>query len=155
MISAFDRERIETWAADFADAPAYSALAPAEKEAAVALAAAFLAAACEAEGSGPESVGEAGLRAAMLDRMPEFDLAEEVRPRVPEVIAAFLETLQAQGRLAGGGAFVRALAPAYRARCRPGGGARTPPVRRGTTAVGRNDPCPCGSGKKFKKCCGR
>ncbi|KPK86174.1 MAG: hypothetical protein AMJ81_01945 [Phycisphaerae bacterium SM23_33] len=21
-------------------------------------------------------------------------------------------------------------------------------------AVGRNDPCPCGSGKKFKKCCG-
>lgn len=23
-----------------------------------------------------------------------------------------------------------------------------------TTKVGRNDPCPCGSGKKFKKCCG-
>jgi uncharacterized protein len=22
-----------------------------------------------------------------------------------------------------------------------------------TAAVGRNDPCPCGSGKKFKKCC--
>ncbi|WP_435953389.1 YchJ family protein [Dryocola sp. BD626] len=21
--------------------------------------------------------------------------------------------------------------------------------------LGRNDPCPCGSGKKFKKCCGR
>lgn len=21
--------------------------------------------------------------------------------------------------------------------------------------TGRNDPCPCGSGKKFKKCCGR
>jgi uncharacterized protein YecA (UPF0149 family) len=21
--------------------------------------------------------------------------------------------------------------------------------------VGRNDPCPCGSGKKFKRCCGR
>ena len=27
------------------------------------------------------------------------------------------------------------------------------PVRRGTK-VGRNEPCPCGSGKKFKKCCG-
>jgi len=25
---------------------------------------------------------------------------------------------------------------------------------RGTAKVGRNDPCPCGSGKKFKKCCG-
>lgn len=27
-------------------------------------------------------------------------------------------------------------------------------VKRGTPKVGRNDPCPCGSGKKFKKCCG-
>ena len=23
-----------------------------------------------------------------------------------------------------------------------------------TKKVGRNDPCPCGSGKKYKKCCG-
>lgn len=29
----------------------------------------------------------------------------------------------------------------------------TQPVR--SKKVGRNQPCPCGSGKKFKKCCGR
>jgi SEC-C motif-containing protein len=29
------------------------------------------------------------------------------------------------------------------------------PVRREHGKVGRNDPCICGSGKKFKKCCGR
>ena len=28
-------------------------------------------------------------------------------------------------------------------------------VRRDTEKVGRNAPCPCGSGKKYKKCCGR
>jgi preprotein translocase subunit SecA len=28
------------------------------------------------------------------------------------------------------------------------------PVRRDVPKVGRNDPCPCGSGKKYKKCCG-
>jgi len=28
-------------------------------------------------------------------------------------------------------------------------------VRRKGKKVGRNDPCPCGSGKKYKKCCGR
>jgi len=28
-------------------------------------------------------------------------------------------------------------------------------VVRETPKVGRNDPCPCGSGKKYKKCCGR
>ena len=35
----------------------------------------------------------------------------------------------------------------------PGGAASAPVKAQG--AVGRNDPCPCGSGKKFKKCCGR
>ncbi len=28
------------------------------------------------------------------------------------------------------------------------------PIVRGEAKVGRNDPCPCGSGKKYKKCCG-
>jgi uncharacterized protein YchJ len=27
-------------------------------------------------------------------------------------------------------------------------------VKREEPKVGRNDPCPCGSGKKYKKCCG-
>jgi len=31
--------------------------------------------------------------------------------------------------------------------------AESTPVRRSMPRVGRNDPCPCGSGKKFKKCC--
>ncbi|MCI5495842.1 MAG: preprotein translocase subunit SecA [Roseburia sp.] len=29
------------------------------------------------------------------------------------------------------------------------------PVQRKTEKVGRNDPCPCGSGKKYKYCCGK
>ena len=29
------------------------------------------------------------------------------------------------------------------------------PVRNTQPKVGRNDPCPCGSGKKYKKCCGQ
>jgi hypothetical protein len=28
------------------------------------------------------------------------------------------------------------------------------PYEREVPKIGRNDPCPCGSGKKFKKCCG-
>jgi preprotein translocase subunit SecA len=35
-----------------------------------------------------------------------------------------------------------------------GSGAR-PQAARKDKKVGRNDPCPCGSGKKYKKCCGR
>ena len=29
------------------------------------------------------------------------------------------------------------------------------PIRRESGVVGRNDPCPCGSGKKYKNCCGK
>ena len=29
------------------------------------------------------------------------------------------------------------------------------PTNQCTIKIGRNDPCICGSGKKFKKCCGK
>ena len=29
------------------------------------------------------------------------------------------------------------------------------PIKRDSSKVGRNDPCPCGSGKKYKDCCGK
>ena len=67
------------------------------------------------------------------------------------------------GGRAGGGAAPRHAAP--------GGGSGDPgaeaamnaalsaahaaPVKRDAPKVGRNDPCPCGSGKKYKKCCGK
>ena len=34
------------------------------------------------------------------------------------------------------------------------GGRASAPARRASPKVGRNDPCPCGSGRKFKQCCG-
>ena len=37
---------------------------------------------------------------------------------------------------------------------RPGADDRSPYVR-GGRKIGRNEPCPCGSGKKYKQCCGR
>jgi len=29
------------------------------------------------------------------------------------------------------------------------------PAKRTEPKIGRNDPCPCGNGLKYKKCCGR
>lgn len=37
----------------------------------------------------------------------------------------------------------------------PAGLMKMKPVVKAEQKVGRNDPCPCGSGKKYKKCCGR
>ena len=35
-----------------------------------------------------------------------------------------------------------------------GGGPKAPVRKTAAEKVGKNDPCPCGSGKKYKKCCG-
>ncbi len=35
------------------------------------------------------------------------------------------------------------------------GAEKSKPVTNSSAKVGRNDPCPCGSGKKYKKCCGQ
>jgi len=32
---------------------------------------------------------------------------------------------------------------------------RLEPIRNVAPKIGRNAPCPCGSGKKYKKCCGK
>ncbi len=37
----------------------------------------------------------------------------------------------------------------------PAGGGHREPIKRDMPKIGRNDPCPCGSGKKYKKCHGQ
>jgi len=44
-------------------------------------------------------------------------------------------------------------APAPKAHSRPAVALPYRPIVSSTSRVGRNDPCPCGSGKKFKACC--
>ncbi len=51
------------------------------------------------------------------------------------------------------GAFAGGAAPATAERPEASGGAGVQ-VTRSSPKVGRNDPCPCGSGKKYKHCCG-
>jgi len=36
-----------------------------------------------------------------------------------------------------------------------GGDGKKQKLKVGGKKIGRNDPCPCGSGKKYKHCCGR
>ena len=50
---------------------------------------------------------------------------------------------------------ITAFAPSKADETAPQGSTEKPePIRRDTPKVGRNDPCPCGSGRKYKKCHG-
>lgn len=67
--------------------------------------------------------------------------------------AELLTQLQADGRLSDGrvlGAYVKALTPAYL----EDASGKVKPITNAGAKIGRNEACPCGSGKKYKKCCG-
>ncbi len=49
----------------------------------------------------------------------------------------------------------RQLEAAKRVEAQNGAAEKNKPVQREEEKIGRNAPCPCGSGKKYKKCCGR
>ena len=76
---------------------------------------------------GPEDLGPVGQILGLSDARPLPPMRPAVRNRRPTPGRRGAET----------------YAPTQHA----------PPIRRGQAKVGRNDPCPCGSGKKFKKCC--
>jgi hypothetical protein len=56
--------------------------------------------------------------------------------------------------LSGSGSALGAAADAEPAEARGGMTGEVQTVRREGKKVGRNDPCPCGSGRKYKKCHG-
>jgi hypothetical protein len=146
MSTAFPQA--EEWAAEFSESTVFTFLPDPAKEGAPAVCAEFLRQAREAT--------EAELRRLLLEVMPSLDLPAPLRSAVPEILTAFLSWLEDSGRLAEGrslSAWVGALGPRYLERCSPKGGLRLPPVVKKTKDIGRNDPCPCGSGRKYKKCC--
>jgi uncharacterized protein len=61
---------------------------------------------------------------------------DELQSAAPDLIPGWIEILNATRMAQHAGNMPRATAPTS------------------TPKVGRNDPCPCGSGKKYKKCCG-
>ena len=152
MVDEWMRQTLEGWVSDFCVSDAYRGLSQPGQEYASTILPVFLEAACDATGEAPGELSEAACRAGLLDGVAGLSLPQSAHKAAPDACAALLGELQAQGRLAGGaalGKFVRALRQAY--------GEKTAdtvkPIVGPSHRVGRNDPCPCGSGKKFKKCC--
>jgi preprotein translocase subunit SecA len=77
-----------------------------------------------------------------------------VRPRQPELAAAGVKTVPRNLSFNDPSATPTAFARAAQPREASGGTDEVHTIRREGPKVGRNDPCPCGSGKKYKKCHG-
>ena len=76
-----------------------------------------------------------------------LSISDNERVALPGLLEDFLGYLERSGRLGGGaalGVHARQAATAHLLKRKE---------RRATIKVGPNDPCPCGSGRKYKKCC--
>jgi uncharacterized protein YecA (UPF0149 family) len=150
--------RWDNWSGDFAESFAASLLDAEVRGHVPEILAHFGAEVRRVDRAFPDELSPGTLAQVLSGSMPRLTLPDAARPHVPEVIAQFFEYLRETGRLGDGddwAAQVRVIARSYRERLKPGGGVRGVTVRRapGVSPVGRNDPCPCGSGKKYKKCC--
>ena len=76
----------------------------------------------------------------MIDRIKEETLGILYRIQIaePKKMEEYRQPKQQQLTFSGGGE-----------------GEKKKPATRSAKKIGRNAPCPCGSGKKFKKCCGQ
>ncbi len=97
------------------------------------------------------------VKEAMLS-VAHVDLPLAPRRRFPELLLAFLDHLPSTGRFplaSSWSTVVEGAVDGYLAAFRDDGSVRGKTVRKPVAGVGRNEPCPCGSGRKFKRCCGR
>jgi hypothetical protein len=96
------------------------------------------------------------LEDVLMNHMARLALPLAVRQEVPELLRSFFEYCAQSGtyppaRLWVG--WVASLEGRYREKFRDDGSVKGETFKKNYTDVNRNDPCPCGSGKKFKKCC--
>ena len=147
---------LKEYVGDYASSEYFAFLSAAMKNHAEALLHHFL---DEARTSTSGSVAEFDARLCeqlLVEKMAGLDLPMEVRQGVPHLLEEFFEYLAATGKYpaaAAWAAWMPEIGATYARRFREDGSVKGETVRKTLDKVGRNDPCPCGSGKKFKKCC--
>jgi preprotein translocase subunit SecA len=86
------------------------------------------------------------VKATVVERLFKVQVVRDAPMALP-AITAWADARESRGELPGAPAGAATPAAPRPAPLRPA--PRTPSGEK----VGRNDPCPCGSGKKYKKCC--
>jgi hypothetical protein len=105
----------------------------------------------------------------LLEYAPrKLNLTKDLVSGIPDEIARLIKFLNENGYLKNINPLLAAVKDHAKAFTKTAGTVKKPPVKKDKNApsasavktgaeskVGRNDPCPCGSGKKYKKCCGQ
>jgi hypothetical protein len=95
--------------------------------------------------------------AVLMQDMGRLNFPVAAKQALPDLLDGFFGFLRETGRFPSAGALqmcAEALGPKFRASLRSDGSVKGETVRKVSATIGRNDPCFCGSGQKYKKCCG-
>lgn len=147
----------EDYIAEYAESEHFLFLTPEAKEHAEAALAAFCERAADRGAPTLAALTPSLTEIVLLQDMPRLGLPPAAKRAFPELLAGFFGFLRTTGRFPAAGALeicAEALAPKYKASLREDGSVKGETIRKVSTEVGRNDPCFCGSGLKYKKCCG-
>lgn len=93
---------------------------------------------------------------ASIQAVGQFDLPVEIKRAFPSILDAFFEYLSTTASFPKAELwqdYLIEIGMSYTNSIRDDGSVRGQTVTRALT-IGRNDPCPCGSGRKYKRCCG-
>lgn len=125
----------------------------------------FLACAYDEVGVAPRLLDGEGMHGIVGHLLPaHFGRKDPLGPEVVPVLRAYLAFLEQNSVVTDAFELKNALegtADEFEEAVRTGASAHHAPVAKGkpfvhrADKVGRNDPCPCGSGRKFKQCCAR
>jgi hypothetical protein len=127
----------------------------------------FLKVAYEDIGKAPRQLHGDELQTAICQMLPRhFGKKDPLAQAVPDVLRAYLDHLQDTGILShhyelkqavesSTEQFLAAVASGNAHAQGPAMAEKGTPFVHRASKTGRNDPCPCGSGKKLKKCCGK
>lgn len=148
-------EQAENFVSDYSSSEHFMFLPPAVKENAESLLLAFFRKAGEKTKT-LESLKGRDVEDVFLSHMPRLDVSVDAKRAVPDLLDGFFTFLTETGRFPAAASWqmcVETTRKKYLEGIREDGSVKGTTFKKNYTDVGRNDPCPCGSGKKFKKCC--
>ena len=150
--------RWDNWAGDFADSPQAASYSPGLRDRLTDILRQFGEAMLQFDPDFPDNASSSSLAAALRVVMTQPSVTAAIRDHIPQAISGFLEYLGETGRIADAeewAATIRKGPASAKEAVKPASSAKGVTIKRSekVSPLGRNDPCPCGSGKKFKKCC--
>jgi len=103
-----------------------------------------------------QNIDSTAFETVLLETGSRGGLSVEIKKYLPSLLESFFNFLSSSGKYPPAKNWIidlQLITPKYLSKIKDDGTLKGETFRKNYTDAGRNDPCPCGSGKKFKKCC--